>query len=244
MKLAFLSDIHGNAVALEAVLSDVKAQKVDRVFVLGDIAYRGPEPKRALDMVRSLGAQVIKGNADEWTVRGVRKGEVPDSMLEMMNCEQEWTSSRLTEADLSWLDSLPTELAVPVSEALSIHAFHATPDSLFEVVLPDQKTDELSGKLMSGRDASIYIYSHIHLPYVRFIGGKCLVNTGSVGLPFDGLARASYAVVEVQGDRYRISIERVAYDVEQVAAQYRRLEYPNAETMMRVIRTATSPFGK
>ncbi|WP_421617639.1 metallophosphoesterase family protein [Brevibacillus sp. TJ4] len=244
MKIAFLSDIHGNAVALEAVLDDIQKQKVDRICVLGDISYRGPEPKRALDMVRALGASVIKGNADEWTVRGVRAGEVPETMREMMNREQQWTRAGLTDEDVAWLDALPSELVVSVSPTQSIHAFHATPDSLFEIVLPDKPTDELRDKQMSAHDASIYIYAHIHLPFVRYIGGKCLVNIGSVGLPFDGLPQASYAIVQAEANRHRVSIERVAYDVERVAKQYEESGYPNAETMIRVIRNATSPFGK
>ena len=78
LKLAFISDIHGNAVALDAVLKDMKEKNVEKVFVLGDLCYRGTEPKRSLELVKSLNCDVIKGNADEWVVRGVREGEVPD----------------------------------------------------------------------------------------------------------------------------------------------------------------------
>ncbi|GAA5346504.1 metallophosphoesterase family protein [Planifilum fimeticola] len=70
MRVAFIADIHGNGVALDAVLEDIEKRKVDRIAVLGDIAFRGPEPKRVLERVRSLPADVIKGNADEWTARG------------------------------------------------------------------------------------------------------------------------------------------------------------------------------
>src|SRR5690606_39926340 len=69
LPISFIADIHGNGVALDAVLEDIERQKVDRIAVLGDIAFRGPEPKRVLERVRSLSADVIKGNADEWTVR-------------------------------------------------------------------------------------------------------------------------------------------------------------------------------
>src|SRR5690625_314515 len=85
MRFAFLSDIHGNATALEAVLHDAANQKVDKIYILGDLCFRGPEPKRVLDLVRSVDATVIKGNADEWMVRGVKKGEVPDAALDIMN---------------------------------------------------------------------------------------------------------------------------------------------------------------
>ena len=71
MKIAFVSDIHGNATALEAVLADIEKKKADKVVVMGDISYRGPEPKKSLDLVRNLNTAVIKGNADEWLHRGV-----------------------------------------------------------------------------------------------------------------------------------------------------------------------------
>ncbi|MBX6395613.1 MAG: metallophosphoesterase, partial [Alicyclobacillaceae bacterium] len=92
MRIAFLSDIHGNAEALEAVLADVREKGVDRIAVLGDLAYRGPEPARAIDLIRELaenGAEVIQGNADLWAVRGVEAGEVPDRLLDVMREERE-----------------------------------------------------------------------------------------------------------------------------------------------------------
>ncbi|GAB7386432.1 metallophosphoesterase family protein [Bacillaceae bacterium] len=242
MKIAFLSDIHGNAVALEAVLEDIRRKTVDRIVVLGDIAYRGPEPERALELVRRLNSDVVKGNADEWTVRGVREGEVPPQALSMMQREREWIVSRLQPADLEYLRGLPGDIEIPLGEGLTIHAFHATPESLFEVVLPGSPEETLRQKLMKHGEAAVYVYAHIHLPYVRYLDGKCLVNTGSVGLPFDGLPQASYAIVETDGNRYRVTIERVPYDVERVVKQYRDGGYPNLEGMTRVVRHAVSPF--
>ena len=74
MRYAFISDIHGNAVALEAVLKDIEVKQADKIIVLGDVAYRGPEPKKSVELIQSLETDVIKGNADEWIVRGVREG--------------------------------------------------------------------------------------------------------------------------------------------------------------------------
>ncbi|GAX88484.1 metallophosphoesterase family protein [Effusibacillus lacus] len=242
MRVAFLSDIHGNAVALEAVLADIQSKNVDRIVVLGDIAYRGPEPKRSVEMVKNLNTEVIKGNADEWTVRGVREGEVPAPMLEMMNREREWAVQRLDQSDLDYLKELPAELTFNLTDAVRVHAFHATPESLFEVVMPDQPANLLQDKLMKQENSSLYVYAHIHLPYVRYLNGKCLVNIGSVGLPFDGMPKASYALVEAAEDRYSVTIERVPYDLERVVSQYNDGNYPNLETMARVIRQAVSPF--
>src|SRR5690606_34163426 len=112
MKIAFISDIHGNSYALRAVLEDISKRNVDQICVLGDLCYRGPDPKGALDLIRSLNAQVIKGNADEWVVRGIRQGEVADQALEMMNKEREWIAERLDDNDLEYLRNLPQHLNI------------------------------------------------------------------------------------------------------------------------------------
>jgi putative phosphoesterase len=238
MKIAFISDIHGNAIALETVLEDVKKKKVDQIYVLGDLCYRGPEPKRVLELIRSLQAEVIKGNADEWVVRGVQKGEVPDQAFNIMNQEREWTVSQLDPSDIEYLKQLPTEKHFQVN-GISIHAFHATPDSLFDIVLPHTEDDVIQTKLMSSRESDIYVYAHIHKPYIRYINGKIVMNIGSVGLPFDGVPKASYAIVEIEEGNVRTSIERVHVEIEKVVEQYKEVNYPNAEMMIQIVRNAS-----
>jgi putative phosphoesterase len=237
MRLAFISDIHGNANALDAVLQDIKDRKVDKVYVLGDLCYRGPEPQRALGLVRSLNTSVIKGNADEWVVRGVNQGEVPEQALEMMNKERDWICSHLNEESIDYLRSLPTELNLEV-EGMKIHAYHATPTSLFDVVLPDEKEEALSAKMMT-ENAELYIYAHIHRPYIRYINGKCIMNIGSVGLPFDGVKKSSYALVDLKENSFQTSIIRVAYDTNQTINQFQQSDYPNKEQLIKILQNAT-----
>jgi putative phosphoesterase len=233
MKLAFISDIHGNAIALDAVLKDIKEKNVDKVIVLGDICYRGPEPQRALDLVRSLDCEVIKGNADEWVVRGVQQGEVPDQALGLMNKERDWSVSHLSDESVEYLSELPTQLNFEV-EGVRIQAFHATPDSLFDVVPPDASDEKILEKLVIN-EADLYIYAHIHKPYIRFVNGKCIVNIGSVGLPFDGVSRASYCIVEIIEGSIQTSNVRVSFDVQKVVNQYKNSDYPNAQMMSKVV---------
>ncbi|MEK3885913.1 metallophosphoesterase family protein [Bacillus sp. FSL K6-3431] len=236
MKLAFISDIHGNAIALDAVLQDIREKKVDAIFVLGDISFRGPEPQRSLDLVRSLNCKVIKGNADEWVVRGLKEGEVPDQALGIMTKEREWTFSQLNEDSIEYLRNLPMELTFEVG-GVNFHIFHATPNNLFEVVQPFESDDSLSKKLMIN-EADVYIYAHIHKPYIRYINGKCLINIGSVGLPFDGLNMSSYSIVDINDGKVQTSIVRVDYDVDQVINQFRESDYPNVEIMTNVLQNA------
>lgn len=236
MKIAFISDIHGNAKALEAVLKDIKARNVDKIYILGDICYRGTEPQRSLDLVRELNTEVIKGNADEWVVRGVKQGEVPAQALELMNKERDWTLSQLDTESIDYLQSLPSELKIEL-EGVRIHAYHATPQSLFDIVLPDESEKSLIESQMV-QEAEIYVYAHIHKPYIRYTNGKCIINTGSVGLPFDGLNKASYAMVELNANNYQTAVIRVEYDVEKVIGQFRGIDYPNKELMIKILKNA------
>jgi putative phosphoesterase len=236
MRIVFLSDIHGNAVALEAVLEDISKRNIDKIIVLGDISYRGPEPKRALELVKNLNTDVIKGNADEWVVRGIKEGEVAESALQMMNKERDWIFMRLTEEDISYLAELPTEIKLE-AEKIMIHAFHATPTSLFDVVQPFESDENLLKKMMKS-GADIFVYAHIHKPFIRYIHGKCLINIGSVGLPFDGLTKSSYAIVDVKDGSFQTSIVRVDFDLDTIIKQYQESDYPNSEQMVKVIQNA------
>lgn len=237
MKLAFISDIHGNATALDAVLEDVKKREIDKIFVLGDLCFRGLEPKRSLDLIKSLNTDVIKGNAEEWIVRGVREGEVADEMLEVMNKERDWTYSNLDRDSLEYLHSLPGELNLDY-DGVKIHAFHATPTSLFEAVQPTAGNEDLKNKLMQ-KDADIYIYAHIHQAFIRYLDGKCLINTGSVGMPFDGVKQASYAVLDIQENSVQPSIVKVDYGTDNVIRQFEESDYPNKEFMINVLQNAS-----
>lgn len=233
MRYAFISDIHGNYVALEAVLAHIEKNHIDKIFILGDLCFRGPEPKKCLDLIRSLPGEVIKGNADEWVLRGIKKGEVPDNVLEKMNMERDWTVSMLEPSDLYYLESLSHSFKVKTEDTV-IQMFHATPYSLFESIYPDADDEVLYNKMMTG-DAQIFVYGHIHTPYIRYIHGKTIINTGSVGLPFDGLMEASYAVVDIDCGQLRTSIERVPFDSNQVIEQYYKHHYPNVEMMEKIL---------
>lgn len=236
MKIAFISDVHGNAIALDAVLDDIRKKNVDKIVVLGDLAYRGPEPKRSISLIKALNATVIKGNADDWIVRGVRKGEVPDAALDTMNQERDWTYAQLSQDDIDYLDNLPTETLFEENDIV-FHGFHATPTSLFDAVLPDTSDEEIESELMK-KVADVYLYGHIHKSYIRTINGKTVINLGSIGLPFDGVTKASYAIVDVLDEGVSASIEKVAYDFEKTIDKYKEVNYPNIELMESIIHRA------
>ncbi|WP_251549821.1 metallophosphoesterase family protein [Neobacillus muris] len=238
MKIAFISDIHGNAAALEAVLKDIEKKEVDKIYVLGDLCFRGPEPKRSIELVRQLDTDVIKGNADEWVVRGVKPGEVPEQSLEIMNRERDWTVSQLDQDSLDYLQNLPSALEAEFGH-IKVQAFHATPDNLFDIVYPFEADESLMGKMMKNQ-ADLYIYAHIHKPYIRFINGKCIMNIGSVGLPFDGVRKSSYGLLEVSDESWQTTIVRVNYDVNKTIEKLLESNYPNREQICNLLKSASN----
>lgn len=240
MRFAFLSDIHGNATALEAVLNDLQTKQIDQTYILGDLCFRGPEPKRVLELVQASGARVIKGNADEWLVRGFKDGEVPVERLEMFNKERDWTLGRLSQEDLDYLKNLPTELVIDDGQDLVIHAFHASPSGLFTAIDGDE-TEKIENELMGRDEADIYIYGHTHHPYVRSLHGKNVINTGSVGMPFDGHPLASYIILDIEDGSHSVQLNRVPYNREHVVEIYKQSGYPNIEAMSAVIYYAVRP---
>ncbi|WP_211749315.1 metallophosphoesterase family protein [Paenibacillus sp. Marseille-Q4541] len=242
MKMAIISDIHGNATALETVLRDISNKGISDIIVLGDLVFRGPEPKKVLNLLRSTSALVLKGNTDEWIIRGIKKNEVPSTDYDMMSLERHWTIDQLTAEDLNYLESLPIECSLTLSATMSIHCFHATPYDLFEVILPSESIDVFREKIMTKQQASIYAYAHTHHPLLRYIDGKCIVNPGGVGYTFDGFTQSSYAIVEEENGQLRVSIERIKYDVDRVVNLYEQLRYPNAELMKQVVLGGIHPY--
>ncbi|WAH36517.1 metallophosphoesterase family protein [Alicyclobacillus dauci] len=235
MRYAFISDIHGNDVALEAVMEDIHDTECDKIIVLGDICFRGPAPKRCLDIVRDRADAVLKGNADEWVVRGVRSGEVPDDRLDMMNREGMWAREQLSEDDIAFLNSLPMTLDGS-DHGTNWLAFHATPKDLFQVVLPDAGEIEIEERIIGTHPHDMFLYGHIHLPYARRVRDRTIVNLGSVGLPFDGVAEASYAVLDCTTARVDVDLRRVPYDIERAVTALSEAEYPNASYIAEVMR--------
>ncbi len=243
MKTAILSDIHGHAVALETVLRELDRQDIDQLIVLGDLAYRGPEPKRCIELIRLSARAVIGGNADEWAVRGVRAGEVPDHVLLRMNEERSFTVDHIADEDIAYLSSLPMSATFDLGHGQTLYACHAAPSDRFQVVLPNTSDEDLAALYLTEdqKEPSIAAYGHIHIPYIRSLKGATILNPGSVGLPFDGNPKASYAVIETSANTMNASIHRVTYDLRLALEALERLDYPHRERLAQSMERAAMP---
>jgi putative phosphoesterase len=221
MRIAIVSDVHGNLVALEAVLADLDGQKPDLIVHGGDLAFNGPRPAECVDRIRRLGWEGVRGNMDE--ALETRLGQHPSI---------DWARERLDEESNRWLQSQPLEWRQEDRLAL----VHAVPGDLWKAVGPKTEDSELRATY-GPLGARLAVYCHIHRPYVRRIGDLTVANTGSVGMPFDGDPRASYLLV-VDGEP---EIRRVATDVERSIADVQASGLPDPEVVATIYRTARTP---
>lgn len=232
MRIAILSDIHGNLVGLDACLADLHAQGgADVIVAAGDLCLDGPKPKRVLQRLQEIGAKCVRGNTERFICD-------PDSALsELSEADRKqisWARSEIGEKWLAWLAQLPfsQRFGEPEDELLVVHA---NPSSDNEHLWPDADDATLE-RLIGDEKAAVIAFGHLHLPYVRVWRGKVLVNVASAGLPKDGDPRAGYAILTQCSGGWEVKHRRVAFDVKKVATQLADCGIPESAELISTLR--------
>jgi predicted phosphodiesterase len=239
MRIAIVSDIHGNLTAFEAVLEDLRQTSPDLVLQGGDLAHSGSSPAEIIDRIRDLGWQGVVGNTDELLFRPESLTEFASHLpkLQPMFAAIEemavWTREALGEERLAWLRGLPRSF---IRDPLAL--VHASPGDLWRAPAPEVSDAELESVYGPLRQP-IVIYGHIHRSYIRSVGGlgvgaMTVANTGSVSLSHDGDRSASYLLL----DDTTPEIRRVDYDVDQEIKALVSCGIPNADWVARILHSA------
>jgi predicted phosphodiesterase len=240
MRIAVISDMHGNCVALDAVLEDLRRDTVDQLVCLGDAVQGGPQPAEVVARLRALGCAVVMGNADDWLLTGTETGaeDIPAERLRKMNDIRAWSLARLSDADRAFIAAFRPTVELPLGNGRSLLCFHGSPASYDEVILPTTPEDEF--KRMLGRHAqSILTGGHTHMQQIRRVGAgdTFFFNPGSVGFAYshqqpEGAFRADpwaeYAVLAADGARLALELRRVPFDVAGLIAVYESWGRPPA----------------
>jgi len=231
MRIAIVSDIHGNRTAFEAVLADLRHTSPDLILHGGDLADGGASPVEIVDRIRDLGWQGVVGNTDEMLFR-------PDSLTEFAKqspalqslfaaVEEMAVATReaLGEERLAWLRALPrTQIHG------SIALVHASPETAWRAPQPEASEAELES-VYSPLGQPIAVYAHIHRSYIRNVGEMIVANTGSVSLSYDGDRRAAYLLL----DESKTEIRRVEYDVERELKALSICGLPHADWVAKIL---------
>jgi len=228
VRVAVLSDVHGNAAALEAVLADIRARgPFDRILNGGDLAFGGPRPREAVERLMASGYPAVIGNTDEM-VAASSDGAAGELAA--------WARTRLAPEQVDWLRSLPRSQRVAPAGGPPLVLVHATPWSTTDLI-ETESPEAMVARAFDQAGGRALVYGHIHIAYVREAAGGLIVNAGSVGMPFDGDPRAAWAVLTLAGGAWRAEIVRTEYDREAVARDLLTSGHPDAETFARRIRT-------
>jgi len=243
-RIAVLSDVHGNRVALEAVLAEIRHERPDAVLVAGDHVLNGPDPNGCVDALRSLesdGGLIVSGNTDIAVGDfdyGAAWPQYEDGVPDIVQAATEWAHDELGNEQLDWLRRLPAERRIRTSDDTLVLVVHASPGSQTRGF--DQALDPtVIYERASGTDARVICVGHTHYPEVRDLGFKVIVNDGSAGYVFDGDPTASWAMVDVADGDVVAEIRRTTYDVLSVATDISARGLPGD-----VYRAATVRTGK
>ncbi len=222
-RIAVLSDVHGNLQALEAVRAELRREKPDAVFVAGDLVLNGPDPNGTIDLLRLLeseGALIVSGNTDIAVGDfdyGSAFPQYQDGVPDTIIAAAEWAHDELGDDQLEWLRRLPSERRLRAGDDTLLLAVHASPGSQTRGF--DQALDaNVILERASSTDARVICVGHTHIPEVRDLGWKMIVNAGSAGYVFDGDPTASWAMITIAEDgEVDAQIRRTEFDVLAVA---------------------------
>jgi len=229
VRIAILSDIHGNAHALDCCLHDLALRGgADVIVAAGDLCMDGPRPKQVLKRLRIAGARSVRGNTDRM---------VGEGRLEELDPEDArgaaWVRAEIGEEWTQWLAELPLTLTFGEGED-GLLVCHANPKNDDEHVWPDAYDDTLE-RLVGDVVQRTIAFGHLHLPYVRLWRGRTLVNVASAGLPKDGDPQAHYAILTRRSGGWEVQERRVPFDIEKVARQLRKSGVPDVEKRLETL---------
>ncbi|MFV2055471.1 MAG: metallophosphoesterase [Thiohalomonadales bacterium] len=237
MRIALLSDIHGNDIALQAVLDDIKKHAVDRIICLGDVATLGPSPIRTLQMLRDLNCSCILGNHDAFLLDAAlihsytETPEVVDAV--------DWCRELLTQTDFDFLNSFIPHMEINSKGAGKILLYHGSPSSHMEEILATTTAEQLD-RHINGDSIAVMAGGHTHVQMMRQYKGVLIVNPGSVGYPFKEfvagqapivLGHAEYAIIELsksqsEATSVNINLRRIGLDIHALIDQVNLCQYP------------------
>lgn len=223
-RVAVLSDVHGNAPALEAVLAEVERERPDVVVFGGDLTW-GPLPEETLDLIRSLGipARYVRGNADR-------------AILEAQETKRkQWMQEHHPPEARAFLERFAAYEIVDVAGLGTVRFTHGSPRTDEECVTPETPEERVR-EFMDGVHERVLVGAHVHIQFDREVAGVRIVNAGSVGLPYEGRPGAYWALLGPD-----VELRRTSYDVDGAVARYRATEFPNVEEMVDLLLEPPTP---
>lgn len=238
MRIALLSDIHGNLFALNAVLDALAAEQIDQIVCLGDVAIFGPQPRETLARMQGLGCPVVMGNTDAWALDPMPH-PVRNDQTQYINAVELWGAAQLTPADQAYIRTFQQTVTIALADEpgeATLLCYHGSPRSFHDSIVATTPLADLA-PMFSGYDALVLAGGHTHQQYLRRYHDKYLLNPGSVGRAYEiwadstshDSAWAEFALVAWDAGQLQLDLRRVPYDVNALIAHTRTTTMPHSD---------------
>ena len=248
MKIAIISDLHGNIDALESVLSDIDSENCSKIFCLGDIAMAGPEPKTTINRIHALmqskDFHIIQGKTDN--MLSVFSFDTYNEILKVnavMASAYLADSQLLNEEEKNFLKNLPEKEEIELF-GINILLVHGSPRKNNENIYPNLKIEEVE-EMIADTKANIIFCGHTHMPCgYQTNTEQTVVNVGSIGRPFSEVPDSCYALMDINetNSTYTIKHKFVKYNVEKAAEKIVQRGFEGAEKLAKMLLKATSRY--
>jgi predicted phosphodiesterase len=252
-KIALLSDIHGNSLALDAVLADIIQQGgADDYWVLGDLVALGPDPVGVLErLIRLPNVHCVRGNTERYVCTGERPPPTlaaaaadPRLLATLVEVAGSfaWTQGALSATGwLAWLINLPLELETVLPDGTRVLGVHASPGRDDGAGIAPATSDETLLASLQGCSADLVCVGHTHQPVNRRVGRWHVINLGSVSNPATADRRASYMLLQAEPTGYHLVHRLVEYDYAAVIQTVERQRHPGAAYIIKHLRGQVQP---
>jgi predicted phosphodiesterase len=244
MRLAVISDIHGECFVLDQVIQDIRRQGIEQVVCLGDALQGGSQPAETLVRLRELNCPVVMGNADAWLITG-QQTSAGEETSEQQREVRAWSLAQLSQSDIAFVQQFRFTLEIPLEAEKSLLCFHGSPRSFDEIILPETP-DDVVRQFLDGYDATLKCGGHTHTQQMRRLGNSWYFNPGSVSLAynweFSDLAQgrmrvdpwADYAIVTSEGACLGITFRHIPFDINELYRIIRASGKPYAEKAISI----------
>ncbi|MBI3658967.1 metallophosphoesterase family protein [Candidatus Acetothermia bacterium] len=236
MRIAIISDIHGNLVSFETVLKEINREKPDQIVCLGDVAAFGPQPREAIVRLKSLNCPVVMGNADE-ELLNPPSTEATDENARRIAKMATWGAAQLSQSDLDFIRTFRPTVQISLDGKTHLLCFHGSPKSNREIIRSTTPDEELE-KILSDFYVSIMAGGHTHTQMIRRFREAIVMNPGSVGLPYERPRAkkeeilnppwAEYAIINYEKEKLGIELRRVPVDIQAIRQAALQSTMPDA----------------
>ena len=228
MRIAVISDIHGNLPALKAVLNDFETRAIDQVICLGDLVDFAPWSNEVIQLIRSNRIMTIMGNHDEriaFDLPVIPLSKHSEKETLARNKAINHSKSVVTRDNKAYLASLQKSILLQF-ENYKLYFTHASPENIDEYLY--ENDDELLEERLLSVNADMLFIGHTHLPYIKNFGNKQIVNTGSVGRSKESDRKACYAIITLNpNSEISVEIVKLDYPIHETASAIYESDIPD-----------------